>query len=139
MKKATLKSENAKNYNANSTLTALCAEWAQMYGAQARSLNAYVEAYIKSGSVEPEEFKIKISAKTRKIASTMPVSADPRDGYMSIREAVRYYVNSMCRSWNGSNAVKCVMDSVQDIVFIRRITAFDLLCKTDSKKARGMK
>lgn len=139
MKKASIKSESAKNYNVNATLTNMCAEWAQMYGVQARSLNAFVEAYIQSGSVEPKEFKIKVSEKTRKIASTMPVSADPCDGYMSIREAVRYYVNAMCRSWNSSNSVKCAMDSTQDIVFIRRITAFDLLCKTDAKKARGMK
>ena len=139
MKKASIKSENAKNYNASATLTNMCDEWAQMYGAQGRSLNAYVEAYIKSGSVETAQFKIKISEKTRKIASTMPVSGDPRDGYMSVREAVRYYVNSMCRSWNGSNAVKCTLDPVYDIVYVRRITAFDLLCKADLKKARGMK
>lgn len=139
MKKATMKSESAKNYNASAILSCMCDDWVRAYGAQGRSLNAFVEKYIQSGVIDDKEFKIKISTKVRKIASTMPVSADPRDGYMSVREAVRYFVSSMCRSWNGSNAVKCTIDPVYDIVYVRRVTAFDLLCKTDIKKARGMK
>lgn len=139
MKKATLKSETAKNYNANATLASMCADWVHAYGAQGKALNAFIEKYIKSGNIADTEFRVKVSDKTRKIASTMPVSADPRDGYMTVREAVRYYVNSMCRSWNGSNAVKCTLDPVYDIVYVRRVTAFDLLCKTDMKKARGIK
>lgn len=133
------KSTVAKNYSASEKITKQATAWATCYAHQADSLDAFIENYVNSSATDPVVFTIKLGKGTANLQSSMPVSHDPRDGYLSVREAIRYFIHTTIQSWNRTQAVHADLDPVHDRVYVRRVSYADFMNKTALKKARGIK
>ena len=137
--KISKKSTVAKKYSASEKITKQASAWCACYAHQADALDAFVENYLNSDKLDPVIFNIKMGKGCASLPSSMPVSHDPRDGYLSVREAIRYFIHTTIQSWNRTQAVHAELDLVRDIVYIRRVDYADFMNKTALKKARGMK